>query len=695
MLGDRRAPAALPALLPGGAGAAPRSVSKEFCPGLPRLGVSGAWAPVFEAHRQSRVSVGAESNGPGRAAARPRTAEPEGALAAATIVPRGPAAEAPHDLWRRSMEAADRAALAQPWGGGPGAAAGPVQSARPARPSCARAPEGDGAAKSILQRRSDSTPAPTASPRQSTEAIAPPAASGSSTSAESGERPSSGFDLESEAQEELLWEEIYGKLKDRDIGEVHTDMLGRALDLVGFSHPNPEWVSEIAPQITHYSTLGQQEFFQFIEAYSRKQADFYAVAFQSCDRNKSGRLELEELPYVFDVIKIDVMPHVLREFFEEVCNGEGSIDIKGFMKMIELNKLREGFSRNEFEDLLHVFDLFDVDKSDSIDATEFANMLSWLGFSWSREHDFGRPSLKRDAREVYDAADVDGSGSLNQREFIICMRRVRSLEEEKVRRVMRQNAMPGAADRVQHAHLPQVFKALGYNFPDRQAIFEFAQDCFGSDVHHGLDIGQVWQVVVQYRSRHGFSAAMKAEIQAAFDACKLEHEVDIDHAQMPLVLRRLGIALPLHVQRHITERVDVRSTGRVDLESAVRVVRLACEHRLAQAGRLFRLHREGGPGGRAVIAEAEALGVLEEGLGLDAFDGGAAAWGVPPEDLAPGAGERLLSEEGFFRTYSRLAEKSRRRLQANGGLSSGELNPCWTSSTTTTATGRGSSRTSR
>jgi len=74
-----------------------------------------------------------------------------------------------------------------------------------------------------------------------------------------------------------------------------------------------------------------------------------------------------------------------------------------------------------------------------------------------------------------------------------------------------------------------------------------------------------------------------------------------------------------------------------------------------------------------VIAEAEALGVLEEGLGLDAFDGGAAAWGVPPEDLAPGAGERLLSEEGFFRTYSRLAEKSRRRLQANGGLSSGEL----------------------
>jgi len=472
--------------------------------------------------------------------------------------------------------------------------------------------------------------------------------------------------------EEVLWEEIYWKLKDRDVGEVHKDNLSRALDLAGFSYPVSEWIEEIALQITHYSTLGQQEFFQFIEAYSRKQAEHYAAVFYGCDKDKARRLELPELPHIFDCINIDVMAHILRELFAEVCNGERSIDLKGFMKMMELYKLREGFSREEIEDFMRVFELFDVDGSDSIDASGFACMLSWLGFSWSNDYDFKRPSLKREVLEVYEAADTTKSGTLNQRELIICMRRMRSLEVEKISRVIRENAIPGSADRIHHDHLTRVLRVLGYTAPDRQAVFECAQDCCSGDVNSGLDMGQVWQVVAQYRNRHGFSAAVKAEIQAAFDACKSEHEADIDQMQVPLLLRQLGFALPLHVQRHITERVDVGCTSRIDLESAIRIVRRACEHGLARAQELFDLHKEDDPSGRAVISEEVALEVLDI-MGLDAFDGGAAAGCLSPDDLAPSPRERRLTEEGFFRTYARLAEADRRRVQANGSFSSDEL----------------------
>merc|ERR1719210_2362836 len=107
------------------------------------------------------------------------------------------------------------------------------------------------------------------------------------------------------------------------------------------------------------------------------------------------------------------MKHVLDEVITEVDqDGQGALDLAEFKQVMDLIKRREGFTKREHEDFMNVYQRFDRDDSGEIDTKELLGILGWLGYNIDKNR----------AGEIVKEVDVDGSGSINEREFLMCMR---------------------------------------------------------------------------------------------------------------------------------------------------------------------------------------------------------------------------------------------------------------------------------
>eukprot|EP00913_Durusdinium_trenchii_P032763 g30670.t1 len=198
------------------------------------------------------------------------------------------------------------------------------------------------------------------------------------------------------------------------------------------------------------------------------------------------------------------MSHVLDEVINEVdTSGLGTLNLDEFKQIMQLLLVREGFSKSEHEELeglpsrrtprevwkfrvpshsgsefITVFQRYDRDNSGECDANELAAILNWLGFAWSRDR------MKAVLKEV----DVDESGCLNLREFILCMRKARhvwqvltvyrrfdgfTMEEcERFDEVFNEHSQ--GQEEIVSVEVPKALRALGFKL-----TFEVVQSVIG------------------------------------------------------------------------------------------------------------------------------------------------------------------------------------------------------------------------
>lgn len=412
-------------------------------------------------------------------------------------------------------------------------------------------------------------------------------------------------DIRSNLEGEPLWRSVFQKIQDD--GQVHQDDLISALELSGFHNPDQEWVDDVYYRITQYSAIGADDFVALVRLYCLRQKQAFIDAFRRADTDGSNELDRSELKTLLKGLGIEPMRHVLDEVFAETdVDGKGTLDVIEFESVMDLIRNREGFTRREHDEFTYVYKKFDFDGSDEIDTQELTAILGWLGYACDL----------KEAKDILAEVDVDKSGTLNPREYMMCMRKVREREVEKISRCVRLNDADGNGT-VSQDEMYNIACMLGY-WPDVIALQEAAISVGIEDLE-AMDLSSVWQQLTVYRSREGFSCAEAKEIQEAFEKFDTHSKGEIHTRDVGKMLRWLGYALPIDAAQLAVAKVDVNNSGLLDLPELRKMMRIYHEQERQHIAAIFKkrdVHESGRLDERAAMAVLQELCVTIPACGI-------------------------------------------------------------------------------
>jgi len=459
-------------------------------------------------------------------------------------------------------------------------------------------------------------------------------------------------------EEEDVWIGMFKKMHDHN--EIHVDDLYRALELSGFVSPSAEWVSDIFWSMSDYSMIEMDDYLAFMKAYKDKQDKEYEIAFRKCDEDGSGFVEAGELADLLRAFGIEPMSHVLDQVIAEVDeDGKGELDLDEFKHLMRLITSREGFTRVEYEAFIDIYQRFDRDGSGSCNTKELSAILNWLGYS------VNMAAVTEIAAEV----DVDGSGEIDEREFLMCMRKVRERELKAVMEQMKASDEDGNGTLDMHEVLT-IIKQLGYDVMFTAAIEE-AADAAGMDRGNELGLSQLWRVLALYRTREGFTNNEVMEIDAAFNEQDQDNSGELTSVEAPAALRELGYKANFEVMQNVLAKVDVDDTGALDEVEFRKMVRMLQELDSQKFKEAFDAH-DGGSKKISIAAAVEAA----QSIGYDVEQEGKKAFFSAFELQllqAPSPHTPVVKKEDFVRACFRQAASMREVFKRNGGWTDAEV----------------------
>lgn len=350
---------------------------------------------------------------------------------------------------------------------------------------------------------------------------------------------------------------VFNKLQDHN--EVHRDELPKGLELCGFVGIRQSWVDSACDAITKYSTLELEEFLNFVKGYEARQDNFYKSTFEEADLDNSGTMEAGELAEMLQKLGIEPMSHVLDEVIREVDDGNGELEFKEFKHLMDLLVVREGFTSSEYDSYVELFNHLDPKKSGEISDEDIRTILKWLTCSLPEAV----------LQEILNETDADGSGTISQREYLRCLRKIREHELELVRQAL------GDQEQLPKEQVTHLFRDLGYVLWDEQAIAEAAQEAQIQEDQ--LDLSNLWRLLLMYRQREGMRNSELESIDAAFREEDLEGTGELTALEVPTAIRSLGYQVSFEAMQSVLRQVDVNDSGGVDKMQFRKVVRMLQE----------------------------------------------------------------------------------------------------------------------
>lgn len=363
------------------------------------------------------------------------------------------------------------------------------------------------------------------------------------------------------------WTSIFNHFVDD--GEVHTEHLLVALEMAGFPKPNATWVTEILVTLSEYSTLSLDEFIDFVvkyEAYEHKEAH---KLFKTYDDDNSDSLDLLEVRELFESCGITPMSHVIKEIVREVGTKDPrSVSFDEFWQVLRHLRTHEGFTTAEVQNIKSMFSKFDHDKGGSLDTKELARVLCYMGFA------LPTPVVEDILHEV----DVDGSGTIDEREFFVCMRKVREREVETMVNTFRECDTDGSGG-IDYQELVTVLRTLGY-YPERDEIRDASEDA-GVKEGEEMDVEQLWRFIEAYRGREGFSKADVEELRDSFNQMDLlsgSKDGELDAFSIGFLFMKVGLPVNCTQIQRFVANVDIDASGTIDFLEFMKIARQLSEH---------------------------------------------------------------------------------------------------------------------
>jgi Ca2+-binding EF-hand superfamily protein len=391
----------------------------------------------------------------------------------------------------------------------------------------------------------------------------------------------------------IAWGNVFERLADD--GEIHRDLLPQALELGGLYILEQEDPLELGGLIEQalrassivYTTLSLGEFKKFVGWYRQRLAEIDISTFQKFDRDESGTIEVEELISVLKELNFHPLQHVVDEVIEEfdTSRGESHLTQASFLKLLEVLRAREGFSKFEFGRLMEAFRLYDTDRSGRLGNDEFVRLLGFLYYSVQ----------PKEALAIVKNAGVGHSGELCKREFLRCMRKVRELELNAIRESLRRvrhsiQVAPHTSSGIDVRCMLQGLMAMSSYCVDGRALKEAAQDAGISLPALDVSLSDAWRFLEIFRAREGFTRSEAAEIDEVFakfsaaadTAENPETIAQMDVAEADIALRWLGWSPKHEPLQLLLSEVDIYDKGRIDQNEFKKLVRKFREFQLGE-----------------------------------------------------------------------------------------------------------------
>eukprot|EP00927_Polykrikos_kofoidii_P040789 TRINITY_DN34802_c0_g1_i1.p1 TRINITY_DN34802_c0_g1~~TRINITY_DN34802_c0_g1_i1.p1 ORF type:complete len:1142 (+),score=178.73 TRINITY_DN34802_c0_g1_i1:140-3565(+) len=453
-----------------------------------------------------------------------------------------------------------------------------------------------------------------------------------------------------------IWSDVFRKVSEDH--KLRREDVPRALELLGIMNPTQKWIDEVFNSLTKQDRLGEMEFIQLVALYSEYQAMACKKAFEQYDSDGSGYVDAEELAALLHDLGVEPMHHVLMEVIHEVDeDGQGSLDLHEFMKVMDIVRVRECFTRKEYDNFMRVFNRFDVNSSGDMDTIELMNLLNWLSY----------PIDETEAEMIVREVDVDGSGTINDREFLICMRKVREMEVELVKSAIAICDTDGTGT-ISGSELHSMLCGLGY-LPDEDAVKDAMLEA-GVDVNSKeLDLSEVFRVVCVFRHREGLTAELLTDIEAAFTFFDKECTGELSTLDVGKMLSWLGYPMPFEQQQHYVSRVDVDLSGKLNLAEFRKMIRMHHEDHVEILKTAFnQLNAQTSSRGLLTLHAVELLF-----KSLDLPGGLKPDFKILPEDTTIINGEKRMGLHSFVKCVSRAMRVSRKAFRENGGFTKSEV----------------------
>lgn len=449
--------------------------------------------------------------------------------------------------------------------------------------------------------------------------------------------------------------EVFNKLKDDTDHELHKDNLPKALELIGFRNPHMGWLAEVFNGLTCYNTLSEEEFLMFVESYIARQERAGAELFTQYDADHSGTIDPEELAALLASCGITPMAHVVEETIQEVCDeGADCLTLEQTKRLMEILRIREGFPLNKYQTFIETFHRYNRSKTGEMKTQEVMGALGFLGYTLDAQ------MVEVACREV----DVDGSFTINEREFIVLMRKVHEIMIARSRSAFQKEAK-GARCEIRGVH--EVLKTLGY-LTTKRAIVEAAEDAGISILQsQGIVFDDFWSLLEVFRSREGFTRAEAQGIQSVFNANDADGDGELTVVELAKVLRQLGYVTNCNVQQKLVSEVDIDGSGSIDLNELMKLVRKFNEWEVQKSRTEFEKEltmSQSGTTGESPIKRTLTAGQMRRALTRLGFHerGASSSESETDEDDDSGRGRNAKQiKRRFQRTVSMHSTKSAKK----------------------------------
>jgi Ca2+-binding EF-hand superfamily protein len=294
-------------------------------------------------------------------------------------------------------------------------------------------------------------------------------------------------------------------------GDISVEVLPEACGALGFWMINKDWVQEmVSSKFGGRSFIDRNEFFHFVQGYTKLFLTHMKEKFNAADRRRSGRLGPAEISQFLRVQGITPVNSVVEELMSEV-SGPGKenehLDLEQFLELNKVVWKRAGFTRTEtaaFQELLLRYPALAAGNHGEAGIEEHRACMRWLGF----------PASRKNVEVLFaEALDDKNWGCRpivpdNERDFLLILRAQR---EQWIRRVMRAfsfqdqqtNVSSGSPDGcLQHDELQDFMEKLGFiAWPE--ALKEAVQDCRLAN-KPGLIFEDLYQILETFRKKEGF-----------------------------------------------------------------------------------------------------------------------------------------------------------------------------------------------
>eukprot|EP00929_Paragymnodinium_shiwhaense_P031093 TRINITY_DN17504_c0_g1_i1.p1 TRINITY_DN17504_c0_g1~~TRINITY_DN17504_c0_g1_i1.p1 ORF type:complete len:786 (-),score=234.68 TRINITY_DN17504_c0_g1_i1:359-2716(-) len=289
-------------------------------------------------------------------------------------------------------------------------------------------------------------------------------------------------------------------------------------------------------------------------------------SFSAVDEDGSGVLDIDEIRQLVEQLGYTLTRKEVEAVcaeVEEMCAGQGGedeggqLDFDEFVTLMQIFKVRDGFSKEDLLEFREAFDKFDSDGSGEVETIELSAIMRHLGF---------RPTID-DMERLLRQVDFNGSGSLDWRELLRYLRLSREEQLVRWKDVFNEYCEEGTI-KLDKRHMPAAIKRA------QQELEDDNEEDFEEEATEFVEFDEFLEVVeasrkarvAEQRKFAGFQEKDVAEYQVMFNNYDSDKSGHIEAKEIGLLMVELGFSMNSAADRdEVLGKIDEAKQQALDI----------------------------------------------------------------------------------------------------------------------------------